>query len=66
MPKTRKEPEFEPCEICGTPVVYCFSLCRGCDDNVRHWDEDTGYYHMKDGRVIDTTKFLHLHEGALD
>lgn len=56
----------EPCEICGTLVEYGFSLCGKCDSNVAFWDDETGFYIMKDGQILNTTKFLHLHEGALD
>ena len=51
-----KTPEFEPCEMCGVDVVYGFSLCDDCDEDVLRFDEKTGYYLMKNGDVIDTTK----------
>ena len=57
-----KEPEFEPCEMCGTPITYSFSLCDECDEKVKFWDEETGYYHMKDGEIVDTTKHQYTME----
>lgn len=56
MFEQEKEPEFEPCEMCETLVPYSFSLCDECDEKVKFWDEETGYYHMKDGEIVDTTK----------
>lgn len=66
MSPSNQEPKTEPCEICGDHIEYGFSLCNKCEDQVKHWNEETGNYHMKDGRIIDTTKFLHLHEGAIE
>lgn len=48
--------EKESCEMCGEAVVYGFSLCVECDADVYSWNEVTGYYHMKSGEIVDTTK----------
>jgi hypothetical protein len=49
------EPETEPCEMCSVEVEYGFSLCTECDKRVERFDE-RGFYVMKDGRHVDTSK----------
>lgn len=48
--------DFEPCEMCGKDVLYGFSLCDDCDELVEKFDEQTGFYIMKDGKAIDTNR----------
>jgi hypothetical protein len=48
--------QYEPCEMCGCKVLYVFSLCDACDEQVLEFVEKTGVYIMKNGEVVDTTK----------